>query len=74
MSNAVITWLVVAACTIVGLLAYVTLVLIPAWQSYTRTWERIAAAFLSVYVLLTFMGLGAAGGLALAWFWDNIQG
>ena len=74
MSTQLITYLVVGACAAVGLLAYVGLVLLPAWQSYTTTWERVAAAVLSLYVLLTFVGLGVAGGLTIAWFWDRIQG
>jgi hypothetical protein len=73
-SNQQVTDVVVGACAVLGLAAYVVLLLVPAWGSYSRVWERIGAAFLSLYVLAAFVGMGAAGGLAIAWFWDRIQG
>ena len=74
MSNEEITYLVAGGCGLLVLATYVVLVAVPAWQSYGRVWERVAATFLSLYVLLTFVGLGAAGGLGVAWFWDRITG
>jgi len=74
MSNTQLTYVVVGACAVLGLAAYVMLLLVPAWTSYSRVWERLGAAFLSLYVLLAFMGLGIIGGLGVAWFWDRIQG
>lgn len=74
MTNAQITYVVVGACGLAVLLAFGLLVLRPAWQSYSRVWERVAATFLSLYVLATFVGIGVAGGLAVTWFWDEIQG
>jgi hypothetical protein len=73
-SNQSITYLVAAVCSVFGLAAYGGLILVPAWTAYTRTWERLAAAFLSLYVLLGFVGLGALGGAAVVWFWDRISG
>ena len=32
----------------------------------------MAAAVLSLYVLAAFVGLGAAGGALIVWFWDRI--
>jgi hypothetical protein len=72
MSNQDITYLVGGACGLAVLLAFGLLVLRPAWTSYSRVWQRIAAAFLSLYVLATFVGIGIAGGVAVAWFWDRI--
>lgn len=74
MSNESITYLVVATCGVFGLAAYAGFILVPAWSAYTRLWERVAAAFLSLYVLLAFVGLGVAGGAAVVWFWDRITG
>ena len=74
MSNVQVTYVVVGACAVLALAAYVALLLVPAWTSYTRIWERIGAAFLSLYVLLAFIGVGAVAGLGVAWFWDRIQG
>lgn len=72
MSNQQITYVVVGVCALAVLLAFALLVVRPAWQSYSRPWERVAAAFLSLYVLATFVGIGIAGGLAVAWFWDEL--
>ncbi|MEZ5120769.1 MAG: hypothetical protein R2736_04205 [Solirubrobacterales bacterium] len=74
MSNEQITYLVVGACALIAFVAFVLLILRPAWTSYSRGWERLAAAFLSLYVLAAFLGLGVAGGLAVTWFWDRIEG
>jgi hypothetical protein len=69
-----ITYIVVAFAAVLGLGAYVGLILVPAWTAYSRVWERVAAAFLSLYVLAAFIGVGVAGGGAIVWFWDRIQG
>ena len=74
MSNQSITYLVVAVCGASVVIAYVALILVPAWTSYSRWWERFSAAFLSLYVLLAFIGAGAVAGLGVAWFWDRFQG
>jgi hypothetical protein len=74
MSNEAITYLVAACAGVFGLAAYVGLILVPAWTAYSRVWERLAAAFLSLYVLVAFIGVGAVGGAAIVWFWDRIQG
>ena len=47
--------------------------LVPAWTSYSRWYERIGAAVLSLYVLAAFVGLGLGGGAAVVWFWDRVQ-
>lgn len=72
MTNESITYLVAACAGVFALAAYAALVLVPAWTAYTRTWERLAAAFLSLYALVAFVALGVAGGLAVVWFWDRI--
>ena len=72
MSNQSITYLVVAVCGACVLIAYVALILVPAWTAFGRFWERLAATFLSLYVLIAFVAVGLAGGLAVIWFWDRI--
>lgn len=74
MTNTEVTYAVVGGCALVALVAFVLLVARPAWSSYSRVWERLAAAFLSLYVLAAFVGIGVGGGLALVWFWDRIEG
>ena len=50
---------------------YVALILIPAWRCYGRLWEKVAASFLSIYILVTLLGIGSAIGLAIVWFYDR---
>jgi hypothetical protein len=71
-SNTEVTYLVGALCAVLGLAAYVAFILIPAWTAYSRIWQRAAAAALSLYVLAAFVGVGAAGGALIVWFWDRI--
>ena len=46
MSNESIILLVAACSSVFGLAAWIGLLAIPAWQSYSRVWERISAVFL----------------------------
>ena len=73
MSNEDITYLVAGVCALLALVAYVAFILVPAWTSYSRWYERIGAAALSLYVLAAFIGLGLGGGAAVVWFWDRVQ-
>ena len=74
MSPEALTALIAACAGVLVVSTFAWLVLIPAWASYSRVWERVAATFLSLYVLLTFVGIGVGAGLGIAWFWDRIQG
>jgi len=64
-SNSAIISLVAVCAGVLGLAAYVGLILVPAWSSYTRIWERLAAAVLSLYVLAALLGMGALVGYAI---------
>ena len=44
-------------------------ILVPAWTSYSRMWERLAATVLSLYVLGVLIGVGAGAALAAVYFW-----
>jgi hypothetical protein len=75
MSNSAITDLVGACLGVFGLAAFAWLVLVPAVQSYSRLWERVAAAFLSLYVLVAFVGAGLGLGAWVAlWVWPRVFG
>jgi hypothetical protein len=50
---------------------YLAFIFVPAWDSYGRLWEKVAAGFLTVYVLGTMLGIGAAAGFAIVWFYDR---
>jgi hypothetical protein len=53
------------------LLCFVTLILMPATRCYGRVWEKCAAGFLTLYVLGTVLGIGAAIGFAIVWTYDT---
>jgi hypothetical protein len=57
-------WALIAAAVGagIGLIAFVVLIAYPAWNSYGRTWERFSALFLSFYVLIAMLGIGALIG------------
>ena len=69
MSRSQINELVAGATAVIGLAVYAGLILRPAWTAYSRLWERLAAAVLSLYVLAVFVGAGVAGALAVVYFW-----
>lgn len=69
MSTTHINELVAGGSAIVGVALYAGLILRPAWTAYSRVWERMAAAVLSLYVLAVFVGAGVAAALAALYFW-----
>lgn len=69
MSTNTVTDLVAVCAGVFGLALYVGLILAPAWNSYSRMWERLAATVLSLYVLLVFVGGGVLAALAAVYFW-----
>jgi hypothetical protein len=56
------------------LACYVALILTPAMRCYGRVWEKLGAGFLTIYVLATLLGIGAAIGLAIVWTYDQYAG
>ncbi|HEX4837403.1 MAG TPA: hypothetical protein VFV03_02615 [Solirubrobacteraceae bacterium] len=69
MSTTAVTDLVAVCAGVFGLALYVGLILAPAWTSYSRAWERLAATVLSLYVLAVFVSLGVLGALVAVYFW-----
>lgn len=72
MTSQQITYLVASVCAIGALAAFVALIAFPALSAYSTTWERIAASFLSLFVLVALIVVGALGGVAIAYYWDSI--
>jgi hypothetical protein len=69
-----IIYVVVGACAVLGFSVWVGMILVPAWTAYSRLWERLVAAALSLYVGATM----AAGGVLLGvfvvpWAWDRLH-
>ncbi len=69
MSRSQINELVAGASAVIALVVYAGFIVRPAWTSYSRLWERVAATVLSLYVLAVFVGAGVAGALAAVYFW-----
>lgn len=58
---------------LVTLLAFTTLILVPAVGSFGKAWEKITAAALSLIVLVALVAIGVAVGVAIVYFWDDIS-
>jgi hypothetical protein len=69
MTRTQINELVAAGAGVLSVALYAGLILIPAWSSYTRLWERVAATVLSLYVLAVLVGVGVVGALAAVYVW-----
>jgi hypothetical protein len=67
-----VTQISVAAGALLGLVAYVVLIVVPAWTSYGRWWERIAASFMTLFILVTLVGVGAGIGGLIIYSWGRI--
>jgi hypothetical protein len=50
---------------------YIVFILAPAWEAYGRLWEKLAASFLTLFILATLLGIGASIGLAIVWSYDR---
>jgi len=65
------TWLFGAA-TLVSLTAFVGLILIPAMNSYGRWTEKLAAGFVSLFILGTLVTIGVLAGIYYVLVTHNI--
>jgi hypothetical protein len=72
MSRETIIYVVAAGCGALVLVAWLGLFVVPAWKSYSRWWQRIAATFLTLYVLAALLVVGALGGALIAYYWDTL--
>jgi len=70
MSRTMINELVLGAAGFLGLCLYVAYILVPAWTSYSRVWERLAATVLSFYVLAVLVGVGVGAALVAVYVWN----
>jgi hypothetical protein len=72
MSNDTITYVIAGTAAGISVIAWAALVLVPAWTSFSRVWERIVATVLSLYILAAFALAGSALGAAILWYYDEI--
>jgi hypothetical protein len=68
------TQIAIALAAVVAAAAYLSLVVVPAWRCYGRVWERIAASFLTLFMLATLIGAGAGIGFLVVWTYDQYGG
>jgi hypothetical protein len=65
------TEIAITLATGVVVSCWVALIAAPAWRCYGRLWEKLAAGFLTLFVLATVLGIGAGIGLAAVWTYDQ---
>jgi uncharacterized membrane protein (UPF0182 family) len=56
------TYLIAAVVGVTCISLWAWLILVPAWSSFSRVWERLLATVMSIYILAALVALG--GGLA----------
>jgi len=59
--------IVIGAAAAACAMAWAVFILAPAWTSYGRMWERVAASFLTIFILATLLGIGVVVGLVVVW-------
>ena len=72
MSNQSWTYVALGSAAGLSLIAWIALVLVPAWTSFSRAWERLVATILSVYVLAAFVAAGLLLGGGFLWYFDEL--
>jgi hypothetical protein len=65
-------YLIFGAAGLISLVAFVTLILVPALSSYGRVWEKIAAGFLSIFVLVVLVSIGVGLGVLIVVNYNEI--
>jgi hypothetical protein len=57
---------------LISLVAFIALIFIPAISSFGRIWEKAAAGFLSLIVLVALVLTGVVVGLAVVYYYNDI--
>ena len=65
------TYLIAGIAGAISLIAWLVLVVIPAWRSYWRVRDRLVATVLSVYILAAFVLAGAGVGAFVLWYFSD---
>lgn len=65
MDDLSVTQIAIGVAALVALIGYLVFILRPAWASYGRAWEKLAASFLSLYILVALIAVGAGIGAAI---------
>lgn len=65
-------YLLYGVAGLICLVAFVTLILSPALSAHERVWEKAAAGFLAVFVLVALVLGGVVIGLAIVYYYTDI--
>jgi hypothetical protein len=65
------TYLIAGAAAAISMIAWLWLVVVPAWKSYWRVRDRVVATVLSVYILAAFVLAGAGVGAFVLWYFSD---
>jgi len=65
-------YLLFGVAGLISLVAFVALIFVPAIGSYGRIWEKAAAGFLSIVVLVALVLMGVIAGLAFVYYYNDI--
>lgn len=65
-------YLLFGGAGLISVVAFVGLILVPAIGSYGRVWEKVAASFMSLFVLLALVLIGVLVGLAIVYYYNDI--
>lgn len=66
-------YLLFGVAGLISLVAFVTLIFVPAISSFGRIWEKAAAGFLSLIVLVALVLTGVVVGLAIVYYYNDIS-
>lgn len=72
MNNTELTYLIVAVASVLSLAAWIGLIVVPAWGSYSRTRDRLVAMVASVYVLAALVLAGVGVGALVLYYYDEL--
>lgn len=65
-------YLLFGVAGLISLVAFITLIFVPAISSFGRIWEKAAAGFLSLIVLIALVLTGVVVGLAVVYYYNDI--
>jgi hypothetical protein len=64
-------YLLFGGAGLIVLVAFVSLILVPAVSSYGRVWEKAAAGFVSIFVLAALVLVGVVIGLIVVYYYNE---
>lgn len=58
---------------LLSLFAFGALIFVPTVGAFARGWEKVAAAALSLFVLVVLLAVGFGVGVTIVYFWNDIS-